>query len=345
MKKKATKIFSCLMAAVLTVLCLEIAGALLEPSSVIMCRANTRAFHRLPENSCDVIFYGSSISWRSIDPVQLYEDYGIGAYNYGANFQNLNTTALFFYDSIRTQKPKVAVFDLFRINRLTYRIPTNAEVYCTREIPGFSRKLEYLWAALGPHPLRYAIYMTPVFLFRDYWKDFRIVGYNAYHPPEDFLNTMGYCNPEYYEGKKTVTIPDPSQTEQKSLQDNTKTLLDEIIQTCREQGIEPLFITIPNGDGFACDDAMREYAEEKGCPFLNLYSYMEEIGLDTENDFVDEVHMNVNGAAKLTAFLGDYLSEHYDLQDMKLSQDNLWEGKEGSRIVPVHGLLPPARIW
>ena len=42
-----------------------------------------KTFHELPENSIDVIAYGSSHTWKGLNTMKMYEDYGIGAYNYG----------------------------------------------------------------------------------------------------------------------------------------------------------------------------------------------------------------------------------------------------------------------
>ncbi len=333
------------MTAALTVLFLEISGSFVEPGGVIMCRSNIKAFHQLPENSSDVIFYGSSLSWRSIDPLQLYEDYGIGSYNYGANFQNLNTTALFFYDSIRTQKPKIAVFNLYKPDGISINAPVTSEIYYTREIPGFSYKWKYLWSALGPHPLRYLVYMMPVFLYKDRWHLLKSSGYNDNYPPEELLQTMGFFNARYCRESQPVTVPDPSEMNQEPLPDQAAEILDGIVKTCREQGILPLFMIIPNGEENAYADAARDYAEQNGCAYLNMYDYLEEIGIDPDKDYADEIHLNVNGAKKLTSFLGEYLSENYDLQDMRLTQDNPWAGKAGNVVKRVKAFPPVAKFW
>lgn len=49
----------------------------------------------MPENTIEVIGYGSSRMWRGLAPIEMYEAYGIGAYNYGCNWQHINTTELF----------------------------------------------------------------------------------------------------------------------------------------------------------------------------------------------------------------------------------------------------------
>ncbi len=339
------KTLSVLAAAVLTVLCLEYTGVLIEPGNELKCRANIRAFHQIPENSCELMIYGSSHSWRGIDTLQLYEEYGIGAYNYGTFYQNMNTTALFFYDSLRTQKPKAAIFELYKVNQLVEDVPTTSEIYYTREIPGFPAKWEYLRTAFGCHPLRYITYMVPVFLYRDNWRYFLINGFFANYKAESFAGTMGFSNSDELLDVCPTAVPDPAFVKQEPLSEKAEVLLDDIVRECRKNDIVPVFIVIPSSEEYTYADAVQAFADKNGVTFLNLYDYMEETGIDPEKDFGDETHLNQYGAKKLTAFLGEYLSEHCDFRDMRQVPDNLWAGKAGNRITPGRGLPPIARLW
>ena len=98
-----------------------------------------------------------------------------------------------------------------------------------------------------------------------------------------------------------------------------KDALRRIAALCKEERIELLLTAVPS--------AMTEkeqknvnsvalVAEELGVPFLNLLDLPELY--DFETDLYDGVsHMNPDGALKTTAFLGDYLAEHYDLEDKR----------------------------
>lgn len=55
-----------------------------------------------------------------------------------------------------------------------------------------------------------------------------------------------------------------------------------------------------------------------GYGFLNLNDYYEELGIDFETDFDDYGgHTNAFGMEKCSAFLGEYLSTHYDFEDKR----------------------------
>ena len=58
--------------------------------------------------------------------------------------------------------------------------------------------------------------------------------------------------------------------------------------------------------------------EEEGYPVLDFNAHIETIGLDFSTDFYDYgSHVNALGEGKCTAFLGEYLSQHYDLADRR----------------------------
>ena len=108
MAKKLAAILLCVVLIFVGVLTL---GHLTRPLGDDVAIANVENFHKLPENSIDVIVYGSSHAWRNVNVNEMYDKYGIGAYNYAANWQHLDTTWLFVHDSLATQTPKVALIE------------------------------------------------------------------------------------------------------------------------------------------------------------------------------------------------------------------------------------------
>lgn len=103
----------------------------------------------MPEDSFEVIAYGSSHVWHCLDVMEMYEIYGIGAFNYGSNWERINTTALYLEDSFRTQSPKVVLIETFNVNRIRKNLDMNGEIYCTRELPESEAKQKYLQTCLG----------------------------------------------------------------------------------------------------------------------------------------------------------------------------------------------------
>lgn len=70
---------------------------------------------------------------------------------------------------------------------------------------------------------------------------------------------------------------------------------------------------------------MEGYAEKNDCKYLNLFEYVDEIGLDCEKDFSDTDHLNAKGAKKVTNFLGKYIVQNYNVTDMRNINNNIWQ--------------------
>ena len=102
--KKIFGTICCLLLVLLGILGL---GHLVRPTDTDDEIKAIKTFHSMPENSIEVIAYGSSHAWKGLETMEMYREYGIGAYNYGCNWQHINTTSLFIHDSLRTQSPKV----------------------------------------------------------------------------------------------------------------------------------------------------------------------------------------------------------------------------------------------
>ena len=96
-----------------------------------------------------------------------------------------------------------------------------------------------------------------------------------------------------------------------------KQYLQKIIDLCKEKKIEVVLMyipyTMPEGDqqvanwGYAA-------AEKNGIPYLNFV--YEDLVINYATDCADEAHhLNASGAKKVTAYLGDYITAHYEVED------------------------------
>ena len=79
MKKR--NILSCLAVLVLVALGIARLNVLLRPVDTDSPVTAIETFHTLPENSVEVMGFGSSHMWLGLDTMTMYDDYGIGAYN------------------------------------------------------------------------------------------------------------------------------------------------------------------------------------------------------------------------------------------------------------------------
>ena len=345
--KRIGQIAGVIVTICILVILISFSSFTVRPFSADKCVAGTKAFHQIPENSVDVIVYGSSHAWRGVDVGEMYESYGIGAYNYGCNWQQVNTEALFFYDSLRTQSPKLVLFDTFRINELVKDTDLTGEIYYTRYLENSSEKKEYLKSAFGKNLERWVAYAFPFSQFHSGW-DSSISEQTStnWYAPEDYVNTMGYYNDKSKDRITPVEIGDPNSQAQYELDAEAIAVLDGVVKTCQEKDIKLVFLTIPWEGANNYNNAIVNYAVANGCDYIDMFQHLDDAGIDLSKDFGDEGHMNKVGAKKIGNFLGAYLTENYDLPDRRKEPDNLWEGKTGNQVgyeyskwLDAHGMI------
>lgn len=72
---------------------------------------------------------------------------------------------------------------------------------------------------------------------------------------------------------------------------------------------------------FACDDALKAYAQENGCTYLDLFEYIDCVGIDCETDFYNAGH----GVVEVSDFLGESIVNNCDVTDRRIVKENIWE--------------------
>lgn len=332
MKRKNVIVGSLVVICMLAVL-VGISGWLFRPYDADPCICAIEAFHDLPENSVDVIVYGSSHGWRGVNAVEMYDRYGIGAYNYCANWQNLSTEALFVFDSLRTQKPKVALIETYKINNVFTDEDFCGEIYYTKWIPDFDKKKEYTIRAFGNQWERYFAYYFPFSQFHSSWNELKVDNFINMYDKEEFLGTMGYYYHPDDSPEKTMTVDfgNPAEFAQKDLDDITIELLDEVVEECHKNDVCVIFFSTPWQGQNEYHDAMTAYAEQSGCEYIDFFEIADDVGLDGSMDYMDLGHLNDVGAKKVADYIGEYILQRVELQDMRLTPGNMWENKSDNR--------------
>ena len=247
---------------------IHVLGYIFRPVDTDGAFYQVETFHSLPENSIEVIVYGSSKAYRGLCTMELYKKYGIGAYNYGYHWQKINTTNLFIHDSLMTQKPKVALIETYYCNKVLMNRDVNPEIYYSRYIKDEEAKKAYLKQCIGDSPSleRLLAYRVPLALFHSNWNSLTKDSFKRLvpGPSEEYLTNMGYApSNDVYELE--IAGYDPSS--QKELLPESVSELDKIVQYCRDNGIEVVFFALPWDANYQYSDAMEKYAEENSWIF------------------------------------------------------------------------------
>lgn len=72
-------------------------------------------YNKIEKDTVDVLCVGSSHVYCSINPVQMYDDYGIAAYDLSAGSQAIWYSYYFILEALKTQKPDVVILDVYTV--------------------------------------------------------------------------------------------------------------------------------------------------------------------------------------------------------------------------------------
>lgn len=280
-------------------------GWKLRPDGTDYSIRQIQALHAYPDNTFEILVYGSSHSWTAFDSVRFQKEFGLNTYNYSDNWQKLNTTYLFIRDSLKKQSPKVIFIETYHIDSTMKDVDMNGEIYYTRAIPWSLEKLEYIRYCFQDEHIRYLTYLFPILLFHDNINNIAIN--NPTLDIDYFKSSNGYLE----NNNDSPILINYSKGNQSDLPKDSLEILYDIVLLCKTRGIMPIFYTVPYAtDTYEYSDALTKFAKENDCYYINLFDEMDEVGIETNSDFANEGHLNINGAKKITDYLGNYLINH-----------------------------------
>lgn len=239
-------------------------------------------------DAVDVIVLGDSESYTSVSPMQLWEEQGITAYVCGQPRQKIQNTYAMFQTALQLQSPKLIILE----TNLMFREPG----------PVAGRKI--LMKRLtedNEMDFRYLTYQTTI--QKGKWP-----GELCY---KGFVLRGGVSSFESGDYMKETT----------KVQKIPGTVLDymEAIQKiCEKRGITLVLMSAPSPKNynFKKHNAIEEYAVQHNLFYIDLNMKGKELKMDWKSDSYDKGdHLNLNGARKVTSWLGKYLKEQYALVD------------------------------
>ncbi len=288
-------------------------------------------YYDYPSDYFDVIIAGPSVMKNGVQPVELWQDYGIAAYNLSCGNQSLACSYYILKDAISKDHPQLIVLDVTYAEEI-YITRSNTFVhYLTDMMPLTDRYRYQLIQDVISEDQRMEFYL-PFYSFHSRWKEVSASDFKLGNYQKDTLGSVTYAQTVSYDA-----VPFQNYDVDASLSDISREYLEKIISLCQENDTQLLFTCCPvssaNGD---CDE--RSYnsrraimqdvsalAVENDVPFLNFLENPDALQMDAYKDFWDGIHLNMYGSAKLTSFLGTYIRNNYDIPDR--SADSKYTGR------------------
>lgn len=285
-------------------------------------------FYAEKKDDIDVIVIGSSNSFCTIDPVVLYDNYGIAAYDFGSSSQPVQISLLYIKEALKRQEPKVIAFEVNMMMSDSISSKDEAGLrWGLTDMPLTLDKLECIYQSVGEIDAEYFSYVFPSLRYHSRWKELSKTDYTYFYSDKT-NNTKGYLETQSV-AETAVNLDSYDMAGDAWIDEENVACLDEIVYLCRKNGVELLLFKSPREGWHQYDtDAVQELAAERGLQFVdyNVLCHDGEVILDTATDFRDAQHLNDFGAEKVTMHFGAYLKEHYDLPDRRgEATPNSWD--------------------
>ena len=275
--------------------------------------AKVNGYFNAQPNSIDVVCFGSSHMYCSINPIVLEKKYGISAYVLATQQQPVKASYYYMLQALKNQSPKVFIFETFMVNwdkkNLTDAIIADA----TEPLPMSLNKLQMIADLTKGREPKVPYFLT-LFKYHDRWKELQRQDF-TFERKEMSDATKGYV---YLEDATPVTknlFDQPPVINDISSEDLE--YLEKMVALCRENNIQLILLYAP----FSMDESnyntcytVEHFADEHELDFINGYELITTIDFDFDKDFYDVGHMNCNGSSKLTEYVGNYLIDRGYLQ-------------------------------
>jgi hypothetical protein len=278
-----------------------------------------KGFYKEEKNSLDVIFMGNSDTYRGIDPMVIYNEYGITSYNYVAAGQRMWMAYAMLEDSLRSQNPKVIMFNVDEVFITKQATKGNAsKVYDNMEF-SFNKIKAVFDTNYKKSRIKKLSHFLPILNYHSRYNelnsdDFKYAFYDYSYVEKGMdmvADIVPYTGDTDYMSKSDEAI---------ELPEVSINYLDKMKSLCEKNGIEFVLFHVPSPDSssYARYEAVKDYADKNSLTFLELNLYNDEIGINWEEDTSDGGdHLNLYGAEKVSKYIGKYLVDNYNLSSHK----------------------------
>ncbi len=269
-----------------------------DPGSGIT-NSNARGFYGEPKNSIDVVILGDSNAYSACSPMYIWNKYGIPTYVAAEGFQNVTGASNLLDEVLTCQKPKLVVFD---VNMLWTGKTT------LKKVENNLKNVAYKYLPLAQYHNRWkTMDVKDMFGAKEY--TYRSASRGQYLSMD--------VRP--FTGQSKMTPTD----DEEAIPEVSKVLLEKLIAKCNDNGIKIMFMETPTAKSwnYARHNAMVKYAKEKKINFVDMNTLDGEYAVDWNTDTRDGGrHLNCEGAEKVSAYLGKYISEKYSFKDKRKSE-------------------------
>ncbi|MBP5594345.1 MAG: hypothetical protein J6Y02_03105 [Pseudobutyrivibrio sp.] len=282
-------------------------------------------FYQMEENSIDVLFLGSSVVANAISPQEIYDDYGIRSYNLSSSGQSIFFNYYWLKEALKYQNPQTVVLDSKFIFSMypDSAVNTTEGTYreCANSMKWSANKVEMINELCKNDPTqdKLSYYLTNM-RYHTRWTEIQEIDMDASLTNHDELKGQSIMT-GYGEDSYDPFIPVDSDIKADAVP-LMEEYLKKIVDLCKENSINLVFISLPDVMTDAVNNRMIDYSKTFNVPYYNFCSekIFYEIGAELPKENVIE-HENIWGAAKMSKYIGSILKEDFNVPSV---EDEQW---------------------
>ncbi len=287
------------------------------------------SFYEEPRNTIDVLYLGGSHSNAAVSPTQIYEQQGFTGHVLYSWSQPIWTSYHYLLEGLKTQKPKVVVLDSFGLvyghtyisdvdinnvsNQWSLLIPPSLnriQLAMAMSRCQMDHRPFYRYASLLEHHNRWKVVTKEDLLWplRDYYSTAK--GYGPLYTTEGF-------DPVYMSADAASNgLMEPVCME----------YLQKFVELSKKEGFQLVLLSLPyvaSPEEFGIYQQAYDYCRENNVPVVDYFNQAtaDEAGFDWNTDMAEHAHVNYLGAEKISAHLGSWLAQNFDLPDHRADPD------------------------
>ena len=274
-------------------------------------------YRNIDKGTVDVLCVGSSHVYNGINPVQMWDDYGIAAYDLACGSQSVWFSYYYIKEALKTQHPEIVILDVYTLRNADDYFDTKIQANLVN-LPLSYNKWEALEVAGADNKVE-LFFQFPIF-------HSRYDSLSRYDFDLDLNGNLKFLGYRYtedivpYEEEKIMDVRGVEECE--PISKKAEEYLRKSIELCQESDIDIILTNTPWPDITEIEQKKYNYvqtiADEYSVTFLNGCLFNEEIGMDYMTDSMgDGGHLNHAGVTKYTSWLTDKIQEKHTLPDRR----------------------------
>lgn len=268
------------------------------------------------EMNHDIVMVGDCELYENIDPIYLWENFGINSYIRGSAQQLIWQSYYLMEETLKYEKPQAIVFNVLSMK---YNKPQK-EAYNRMTLDGMkwsASKVRSIQASMMEDEY-FVDYLFPFLRYHSRWKEL------SQDDLTYFWNRDKVSHNGYYlrvDVKAAENVPEGKPLGNYQFGDNAYYYLEKMADLCEENGVELILVKAPSLYPTwypEWEEQIQDFAAEHHLAYYNFLADADTVGLDFSQDTYDGgLHLNLSGADKLSQYFGEILTEKHGFRDQR----------------------------